>query len=179
MFYHKICSVTNTNCGPGLLSLCGDSLQAERSGDRFPVGAKFSVLVQAGPGANSASCTMGTGSYWGVKLPGPGFDHQTLSSAEVKERVELHFYPSTRTSRPVMWWTVPLTLLLIQIWVILSKWNVSSVLMEGVFVQHIFMQIFASSWERWVCTNIGHLYVLHRPSLHLTMSKEYPPFVFL
>ena len=38
-----------------------------RSGDRIPVGAIFSAPVQLGPGAHPASCTMGTGSFPGVK----------------------------------------------------------------------------------------------------------------
>ena len=42
-------------------------LRAGRSGDRIPVGAKFSAPVQTGPGTYSASCTMGTGSFPGVK----------------------------------------------------------------------------------------------------------------
>jgi len=45
-----------------------DWLRAGRSGDRIPVGgARFSAPVQAGPGAHTASCTMGTGSFPGVK----------------------------------------------------------------------------------------------------------------
>jgi len=32
-----------------------------------PGGARFSALVQTGPGAYPASCTMGTGSFPGVK----------------------------------------------------------------------------------------------------------------
>jgi len=36
-------------------------------GDRILVGARFSVPVQTGPGAHPASCTMGTGSFPGVK----------------------------------------------------------------------------------------------------------------
>jgi len=31
------------------------------------VGARFSAPVQTGPGAHPASCTMGTGSFLGVK----------------------------------------------------------------------------------------------------------------
>jgi len=39
--------------GPGIKSRCG--------------GARFSAPVQTGPGAHPASCTMGTGSFQGVK----------------------------------------------------------------------------------------------------------------
>ena len=44
-----------------------DWLRGERSGDRIPVGAKFSALVETGPGAHPASCTMGTESLPRVK----------------------------------------------------------------------------------------------------------------
>jgi hypothetical protein len=46
--------------------LC-DWLRAGRSGDRIPVGARFSAHVQTVPGAHPASCTMGTGSFPGVE----------------------------------------------------------------------------------------------------------------
>ena len=55
-------------------------------------GARFSAPVQTGPGAHPASCTMGTGSFLGVKRPGRDVDHPPLSSAEVKEKVELYLY---------------------------------------------------------------------------------------
>ena len=42
-------------------------LRAGWSGDRIPVGARFSAPVQTGPGAHPDSCTMGTGSFLGVK----------------------------------------------------------------------------------------------------------------
>jgi hypothetical protein len=42
-------------------------LQAGRSGDRIPVGARFSASVQTGPDAHSASFAMGTESFPGVK----------------------------------------------------------------------------------------------------------------
>ena len=65
---------------------------AERSGDRIPVGARFSAPVQTGPGAHPAFYTMDTGAYPGVKQPGGGVDHPPPSSAEVKETVELYLY---------------------------------------------------------------------------------------
>ena len=46
-------------------------------------GARFSAPVQTGPGAHPASCTMGTGSFPGVKRPGLGADHQPHLRAEV------------------------------------------------------------------------------------------------
>jgi len=44
-----------------------DSLQAGWSGDRIPVGARFSVPIQTSPGAHPASYAMGTGSFPEVK----------------------------------------------------------------------------------------------------------------
>ena len=38
--------------------------------------ARFSALVQTGPGAHPSSCTMGTGSFPGIKRPGRGLDHR-------------------------------------------------------------------------------------------------------
>ena len=55
-----------------------------------PGGARFSAPIQTGPGAHPASCTVGTGSFPGVKRPGCGVDHPPPSIAEVKERVELY-----------------------------------------------------------------------------------------
>jgi hypothetical protein len=83
------------------------SLRAGRSGDRIPVGVKFSAPVQTGPGAYPASCTMGTGLFPGVKRQGRGFDHPPPSSAEVKERVELYLYFPSGPSWPVLGWTLP------------------------------------------------------------------------
>ena len=81
-----------TNDEPGYLSRYSDSLRAGRSGDQIPVGARFSALVQNGPGAHPASHTRGTGSFLAVKRPGRGVDHPPPSKAEVKERVELYLY---------------------------------------------------------------------------------------
>jgi len=52
--------------------------------------------------AHPASCTMGTGSFPGVKQPGRVVGHPPLSSAEVKERVELYLYSPFEPSWPVL-----------------------------------------------------------------------------
>jgi hypothetical protein len=51
---------------------------------KFPVRARFFAHVQTGPGAHPAFCTMGTGSFPGIKRPGRGADHPPPSSAEVE-----------------------------------------------------------------------------------------------
>jgi len=59
------------------------------------VGARFSAPVQTGPGAHPASCTMGTGSFPGVKsVRGVTLTPHPLSSAVGHERVELYLYSS-------------------------------------------------------------------------------------
>ena len=70
--------------------------------------ARFSAPVQIGPGAHPASCTMGTGSFLGIKWPGRGIDHPPPSSAEVKERVELYLYSTTGPSWAAIGWNLPL-----------------------------------------------------------------------
>jgi hypothetical protein len=60
-------------------------IQSGRSGDRIPVEAKFFARVQTGPSVHPVSCTMGTGSFLGVKRLGRGADHPPLSSAEIKK----------------------------------------------------------------------------------------------
>jgi hypothetical protein len=56
-------------------------------------GARFSVLVQTGPGAHPASCTMGTTSnYGGVKRPGLGVDQPPPLAPRLKKE---YSYTST------------------------------------------------------------------------------------
>ena len=77
----------------GQRSRYNDWLRAGRSGDRIPVGTRFSAPVQTGPGAHPVSCTMGTGSLPGGKeRPGRDADPSPPSSAVVNERVELYLY---------------------------------------------------------------------------------------
>ena len=83
------------------------SLRAGRSGDRIPVGVRFSAPVQTGPGAQPASCTMGTGSFPGVKRQGVSPNtHPPLAPRLKKE----HSYTSTSPgpSWCVQGWILPL-----------------------------------------------------------------------
>jgi len=65
------------------------------------VEARFSTPVQPSPGAHPASCTMGIGSFQGVKRPGCGVDHPPPSGVKVKEREELYLYSTSGPSWPV------------------------------------------------------------------------------
>jgi len=71
-----------------------------------PGGARFSAAVQNVPGDQQASCRMGTGSFPGIKLPKSGVYHPPPTNAEVKERVVLYLYTSSRTSWIVPGWTL-------------------------------------------------------------------------
>jgi hypothetical protein len=56
------------------------------------VGARFSAPVQTGPGAQPASCKMGTGSFPGVKSGRGDTNPSSPSSAIGHEKVELYLY---------------------------------------------------------------------------------------
>jgi len=71
------------------------------------VGARFSALVQTGPGVHPASYTMGTWFFSGAKRPEGGVDHPPPSSAKIKERIELYLYSPSGPSWPVLGWTLP------------------------------------------------------------------------
>jgi hypothetical protein len=49
-------------------------------------GPRFFAHAQTSPGAHPSSCTMGTGSFRGVKQPRHGADHPPPSSAEVNKK---------------------------------------------------------------------------------------------
>jgi len=55
-------------------------------------GVRFSAPVQIGPHTHTASYTMGTGTFPGIKRPGRGVDQTSSSSTDVKKRVYLHLY---------------------------------------------------------------------------------------
>ena len=87
---------------------------------QLPVGMRFSASVLTSPGAHPASCTMGTGSFLGVKRPGHGVDNPPPSSAEVKGRVELHLNSPSGPLWHILGWTLPLP----TIQQITVKWSV-------------------------------------------------------
>ena len=84
----------------------GASLRFGRSGDRIPLGARFSipvmVLILQEVGLAVASSRMGTSSLLGVKRPELGVNHPFPSRVEVKERVELHLCFPSVPSWPVI-----------------------------------------------------------------------------
>ena len=65
-------------------------------------GLDFPHPSRTDPGAHTASYTVGTGSFPGVKRPGRGVDHPPQSGAEVKERVELYLYSTSGPSGNVI-----------------------------------------------------------------------------
>jgi hypothetical protein len=71
-------------------------------------GARFSASIQTGSEAHPASYTVSTGSFPGIKRPGHGVQHLPLSSAEVKERVELYLYSPSGPLWPVLGWVIGL-----------------------------------------------------------------------
>jgi hypothetical protein len=75
--------------------------KAGRSGDRIPVGARFSAPVQTGPGSHPASYTMGPRSFPGVKSGrGVTLTPHTLLGPRSRNSRAIPLLP-LRTVRPV------------------------------------------------------------------------------
>jgi len=62
----KLQQLPRTFCYP-LPYTSSDKLLAGRSRDPIPIGTRFSAPVQTGPRAQPGSCTMGSGSFPGIK----------------------------------------------------------------------------------------------------------------
>jgi len=69
----------------GINSRYSNSLRARRSGDRIPVGMRFSAPVQTGSEDHPASYTMCTESFPGVKRQGRGVDHPPNLAPRLKK----------------------------------------------------------------------------------------------
>jgi len=77
---------------PGQCRQYSDSLWAGWSSDGILVEMRFFAAIQTIHGAHPASCTMGAGSFLGVKWLGHSINHPPPCSADFKERVELYLY---------------------------------------------------------------------------------------
>jgi hypothetical protein len=96
-------------------------------------GTRYPALVQIGRGADTASCTTGTGSFPGLKRPGRGVDHAPPSCVEVKEREELYLYSPSGPSWSVLRWTLTLIVLILS-YRIFTYWRLTEVASEWLFV---------------------------------------------
>ena len=80
---------------------------------KIPVGASYSAPVQTGPGEHPSSCTMGTGSFQGVKRGRGVTLTPHLFNCRGHGRIELYLYPPSglyglyRASVPVQGCTLP------------------------------------------------------------------------
>ena len=68
--HFEICLVLTIICGPACSVGIATEVRAGQSGDRMPVGTRFSAPVQIGPGAHPACCKVGNGSFQGVEAAG-------------------------------------------------------------------------------------------------------------
>jgi len=59
--------------------------RAGQSGDRIPVGSRYSAPARSGPETHPASYTIGTGSSPGVKRQGSGFDNAPHLAPRLKK----------------------------------------------------------------------------------------------
>ena len=67
-------------------------------GDGIPFRARFSLPIQTSHQVHPDSCTVGTGSFPGIKRPDRGADHPPPSSTEVTNGLELNLrLPSVPT----------------------------------------------------------------------------------
>jgi hypothetical protein len=80
---HDFAPALNEGAGPGSSFGIATGYGLDGPGIESRWGARLFAHVQTGPEAHPASCTMGTGSFPGVKRPGRGADHPAPSSAEV------------------------------------------------------------------------------------------------
>jgi hypothetical protein len=155
-------------CGPGSSVGITTGYVLDGTGIESRWGSRFSTLVQTGPGAHSASCTMGTGSFPGVKdRPGRDANPSPPSSAVGHERVELYLYSPYgpyslyRASVPVQGCTLPFITKMCnntfkikhtkmaKIFKMYSKKCISHILVswKRTFLQHFFFVFRDVSWK--------------------------------
>ena len=97
-----MCLYTHIHSGSEYLSRYSDSLRPGRSGDRVPLGARFSALVQNVLGPRKPPVESVTWLFPGNTAAGAWRWPPILSSAEVKEREELCLYSTSMPSWPIL-----------------------------------------------------------------------------
>jgi hypothetical protein len=75
------CNISSRDSSVGIATRYG----LGRSGDRIPVGARFSATVQTGSETHPASDTVGTGSFPGLKRPERGAEHPSHLAPRLKK----------------------------------------------------------------------------------------------
>jgi hypothetical protein len=61
--------------------------------DRIPMGTRYFVNLQTGPGAHPASCTMCTGFFQGLKRQERGADHPPLLAPRSRMSIAIPLLP--------------------------------------------------------------------------------------
>ena len=88
-----------------------------------PVGGKFSALLQTGSGAHPTFCTMGTGSFLGVRWPGHGIDPHPHLVSRLKKQ---YSYISTPPLAFMTCSRVKFALFITECIISLPVWNISA-----------------------------------------------------
>ena len=115
-------------------------------------GARFSAPVQTGPGAYSASLTMGTGSFPEVKRPGHGADHPPPSKCRGHERVGLYLYSPSGPLWPVIGRTLP-AISWLEMWSITNvKWNHNKTVFWDSWEVPLTYSSFSNGHYPWILT---------------------------
>ena len=78
-------------------------MRAGLSGDRIPVGPRFSVVVQTVPASHPPYSRMGTGYFSGLKPSASGTAHTLPSDTEVMNGLALTPSPPLCSSKGMSW----------------------------------------------------------------------------
>lgn len=91
-----------------LIATVATHYELDDGGNRVPIRARFSSLVQNSPrGHRLLYCGLQV-CLPGVNLPEYGVDYPPTSRGKVKRRVELYIYCNSGSSLSVFWWTLTL-----------------------------------------------------------------------